>query len=520
MPRLFQFAALAAALSVGLAVSTASASPQTTGFNYQGVLNENGAPVNGTIDIECELFDAGSGGSHVGAGFSFSGLQVIDGVFSLFLDFGVNPYTTGERRWLELRVRPTGSGDPYTTLSRQELWPTPYSLSTRGINVSSDGNVGIGTDGPYKPLTIEGGTTFAPLRIDGDVNPGLEIKNRNAPSSWSLYHDGLDNLIFRDTADGMTRMSISGDMGRIGIGTVNPQSTLDVNTSGNFLGIQSFGTAAAITLDNTDDADTRWTISALANDKLQIRDTWSGVNVMVLDAISQRVGIGTSTPSTRLHVQYTGGNGVEIEDTSPTSTSIGMFSKVGLGTGVRGESISETGATYGVYGATASPNGWGVFSNGRFGSTGTKSFVIDHPLDPTNGYLIHYSSESPEPQNRYSGNVVLDERGVSAVVLPEYFGSINAEFRYLLTPIGGAAPNLHIAQEISANTFVIAGGRPGMKVSWEVVARRNDRFVAQRGAPVELLKTGNERGRYLMPELYNQPREKGLFFESEPVSAP
>ncbi len=36
--------------------------------------------------------------------------------------------------------------------------------------------------------------------------------------------------------------------------------------------------------------------------------------------------------------------------------------------------------------------------------------------------------------------------------------------------------------------FLIAGGAPGENVSWEVKALRNDRWVQQRVAPVEIEK--------------------------------
>jgi hypothetical protein len=92
-------------------------------------------------------------------------------------------------------------------------------------------------------------------------------------------------------------------------------------------------------------------------------------------------------------------------------------------------------------------------------------------------------------------------------------------------------PNLHVAEEIYAASltigslaepgqavppcwFRIAGGAPGMKVSWRVEAARNDRWVQQRGAPVEIEKQNLERGTYQHPELYGQPVEKGMNYDA------
>ncbi len=69
---------------------------------------------------------------------------------------------------------------------------------------------------------------------------------------------------------------------------------------------------------------------------------------------------------------------------------------------------------------------------------------------------------------------------------------------------------LHVASEIVDNEFFISGGQVGLRVSWEVKAKRNDAFVAQLGAPVERLKTGSEKGRYLQPALYGQPESMRL----------
>jgi hypothetical protein len=120
--------------------------------------------------------------------------------------------------------------------------------------------------------------------------------------------------------------------------------------------------------------------------------------------------------------------------------------------------------------------------------------------------------------NQYSGNAILDSNGQAWVELAAWFDAINGgnepnpDFRYHLTPIGSAAPNLHIAQEIDGERFLIAGGPAGLKVSWQVTALRSDPYIQQYGAPVEVEKPEPERGSYLHPELYGQPEELGLHY--------
>ena len=133
---------------------------------------------------------------------------------------------------------------------------------------------------------------------------------------------------------------------------------------------------------------------------------------------------------------------------------------------------------------------------------------IDHPLDPANKFLVHSSVKSPEMKNVYDGVVILDDRGESSVSLPPYFEALNANFRYTLTPIGAAAPNLHVAEEIQDNQFKIAGGLPGMKISWQVTGVRQDPYAKAHPVAVEEAKTGEDKGRFLHPEIYGEPVSK------------
>lgn len=139
-----------------------------------------------------------------------------------------------------------------------------------------------------------------------------------------------------------------------------------------------------------------------------------------------------------------------------------------------------------------------------------KNFMIDHPLDPANKYLYHASVESSEMMNIYTGTVRMDLSGSAIVTLPEWFEALNGEFRYQVTAIGEPAPNLHIAREISNNQFVIAGGQPGMKVSWQVTGVRHDAYAKVHPLEVSVDKPENERGYYIHPELYGLSAEQGL----------
>ena len=179
--------------------------------------------------------------------------------------------------------------------------------------------------------------------------------------------------------------------------------------------------------------------------------------------------------------------------------------------GVAGWSTGSGG--YGVYGR-AMNGGYGIFSSGNFAATGSKSFIIDDPLDPANKMLKHYCIESPEVLNMYRGNVVLNEEGEAVITLPEYFNAININFSYNLTAVGKPAPGIYIKEEIDDNgKFTIAGGEANQKISWVVYAERNDRYMQQYPDSKKVVVDKKQnRGKYLQPELYNQPASKGIFY--------
>lgn len=183
---------------------------------------------------------------------------------------------------------------------------------------------------------------------------------------------------------------------------------------------------------------------------------------------------------------------------------------------VSGISNPDIGKGIGVRGIG---NFYGVYSQGDSGASGIKTFLIDHPEDPANKFLRHYSVESNEVVNMYRGKQEFDANGKAVIQLPDYYDSININPSYQLTPIGAAMPNLYIEQEVSQGVFVVAGGVPGKKVSWTLTAERNDPYLQQnpqlRQAVFE--KEGPRKGRYVTPELYGQPKTKSMFgYDTKP----
>ena len=99
-------------------------------FTYQGRLLDDNIAADGFYDMQFKLFNAPTEGTQLGPTNDADNFELIDGYFSIRLDFGSDVFNY-EGRWLQIAVRPEGNMDPYTTLSpRQRITPSPYTIET------------------------------------------------------------------------------------------------------------------------------------------------------------------------------------------------------------------------------------------------------------------------------------------------------------------------------------------------------------------------------------------------------
>jgi hypothetical protein len=145
-----------------------------TAFTYQGHLYDNNSVADDFYDFQFKLYDANVGGSKAANDVNVADVDVIDGYFTVVLDFNDPCTFNGEARWLEIGIRPGDLNDPCTytpLLPRQELTPIPYALYAKtagsaggdsdwmvsGNDMYSmpSGNVGIGTASPQSHVHID-----------------------------------------------------------------------------------------------------------------------------------------------------------------------------------------------------------------------------------------------------------------------------------------------------------------------------------------------------------------------------
>ncbi len=108
---------------------------QTSGrpFTYRGQLTDNGAAANGHYDFEFALYSGATGGTPIDV-IEAKALEIHDGLLDVPLDFIVAP-NDGSERWVEVRMRPANSSEPFATLTARQalITPPPASRKVSGI---------------------------------------------------------------------------------------------------------------------------------------------------------------------------------------------------------------------------------------------------------------------------------------------------------------------------------------------------------------------------------------------------
>ena len=209
------------ALIITLAVATVSLA-QTTEFTYQGKLTDGGMAANANYDFEFRLFDAAAGGNLLGTQTKL-GVSVNAGVFTVLLNFGAQ--FTGAERWLEIGVKPVGSGGGYQQLlPRQQISSSPYAV--KSLNAEQLG--GIAASGFVQNTTAPQTANFN-ITGNGTIGGNLTVNGTltaNLPSGDASY---VQNRTTQQP--GTTNFNISGN------GTISGTLTATTVNGNTFSGL-------------------------------------------------------------------------------------------------------------------------------------------------------------------------------------------------------------------------------------------------------------------------------------------
>ncbi len=266
-----------------LCIAPAMGQPLTNTFTYQGILNDGAAPANGAYDIRFRLLDqpALGSGTQIGPTLCFDDVAVTDGRFTAQLDFGAA--FNGQRRFLEIAVRPANVGScsviiGYTVLSpRQELTASPHAAYalTAGSAASFNGqppsfytnaaNLNAGTISDAR-LSTNIATNTGAQTFSGSKTFAVAPTFSAAGSPFSVSGNGLVSNLNADLLDGLS--------------------------SSAFAPAAHTHDGAAITSGVLNDARLSSNIPRLAS-----VNAFSAVN-----SFSNSVGLGTTSPTSRLHI--------------------------------------------------------------------------------------------------------------------------------------------------------------------------------------------------------------------------
>lgn len=299
---------------------------QSSSLTYQGQLKQAGVPFTGTVSLDFALWDADVGGTLVAGPLNHADTQVTNGLFNVLMDFPPDVFT-GARLWLEVVV----DGVPLTP--RQEMTPVPYALSVpglamspTGVEVSGDmhavGEVSASAFSSNSPLIFKVNPADVECARFDDTNCFMGL-GTTAPQARLHIGGaaGVDGVMFPDgtlqtTAagtvvggDSIWSLSAGGDIfytqGDVGIGTTDPASKLDIAASGDGAELLRFTTERPWVFRQVRTGPvTGLELRSTVGQKIFEVTASDGTNVasFVADSAASRMGIGTISPATKMHI--------------------------------------------------------------------------------------------------------------------------------------------------------------------------------------------------------------------------
>lgn len=478
---------------------------------------------------------------NVGAG------TVVNGAFNTVV-WGSNNY------FLKVEMDENG-GVAYQTMGTTQLLAVPYALHAETVTNADDADANPSNELQSlsiagSQLTISNGNTVTLPSGGGSqtlTKSGSDIILSNGGGTVTLNDDDANNELQNlsisgnqlSIANGNTITLPSGggtlddayDNGGAGAGRTITADNGEVSITANVpnsiaLRADNTGTGVGIVSSTTNSSNTFSAIQATTNSSSNIASAIIGNSTGAAWPIAGQVDGGATAEAAIYgsNLRTNGGHGVKgvgfngVVGETGQSTGMAVFGDNLDNVAPQGNGIGVAGNGYwGVVGqdkySGSAGGAYGVYSVGNMGATGTKTFQIDHPKDPENKYLRHFSIESDEVLNVYRGTIAFDQNGEAVVTLPDYFSDINRNVSYQLTPIGAYMP-LFVKEKVKENTFVIGGGQAGKEVSWSIYAERNDLYMQKnpQQRAVEIEKRAGAKGTYLMPSLYDAPASKGTLY--------
>jgi hypothetical protein len=309
----------------------------------------------GTGDLVIFADDGTSQDFYWDASTSRLGLGTTSPAQRLHLDYGSNILTgSGEVAMKmtvlssfvsaqnEIRSGVTSGTNPYMSFAVREA-SSPFATVER-MRITQNGNVGIGTTSPSEVLELRGSTN-AQIRMQPSATGESGFINTTSGSTKGMVQYNHNSNFMRIYTNGSEAMRID-SAGRLGIGTTTPQDKLNIigdSLTGIQLGLSSDDYYSQLGSNGlTFNRNGTSFIQQKGSGELAFRMGSSATEAMRITS-SGRLGIGTTNPSTFLHVKHNGGGlrlqgessdlyGAYLDFAKEAGTRRGLFGYTGSGT--------------------------------------------------------------------------------------------------------------------------------------------------------------------------------------------
>jgi hypothetical protein len=364
---------------------------------------DNGVAANGPYDLQFSLYDADTGGSERTAGFAYHNVDVIDGSFTVALDFGPEVFD-GSSLWLEIGVKPGGEDSPlapFTILSpRQEIMPMPYALfamngsgagsgwiiSGGDIHSGVPGNVGIGTSSPRSKLDVAGHVNSSEsYKLGGEtvlanygtgnifVGGGAGVSNitgtGNSATGWYALHQNSTGQA-NSAAGSLALFKNTTGWGNSAMG----RCALYENTTGNYNSAMGFDALYSNTTGTENSAvganalyfNTTGNYNSAMGRSALLHNTTGNYNT----AVGFAAGLSNSTGDRNVFLGYQAGR-------QNTTGTLNTFSGCFAGdNNTTGSENTFSGCQAGLYNTTGNDNVFAGNEAGSFNSTGNNNTCV------------------------------------------------------------------------------------------------------------------------------------------------